>query len=594
MSRKTTTSVLVIIILGIAILSAIVLPRLVNPESYRKLILQQAEDGLNGRKVELGEMSSTLWPGIGIKCDKLLISDLAPDAPPLLKAQSLVVRAEFFPLLSGRLVIKGIEIESPVIQLTRTGPDLWNISDLTGPAEGDSVEKTKDKETSENKGEVKKSKVELRMMTVTNAALRLEDKSVPDRAPLEVKVHSMDLKNLFSDRPMEIKLQAGLDNQPGSIEINGSLGPVTDSGDWEKLEADVKSNLDDLNLALLEPWVPPGTMPIKILGALISGTIEFNGKADKDLNAKADLTIEEFRYTDPKNEWPVGDPATIKVSAEVGFDRGQDMLVVESASLVLAGSEIKVTAKYKGLISQEGKLDATVKAESLNIEKLLDLIPVAKESVKESGLKTKGPFSMSLDVSNSSGGPNLMNVDIDMKTASLEVPGSFIKQKDQNARLSSGVKIDDKKIVLDKTRLLLGPLNMEGQGVINLDPNYTADINLDSGSADTDAVLAMFPSLSDYRLGGKVKLGLSLIGSLTKKELLELKIRNLQQTSDAASFGLDAKARLGSPMQINFSLKADSLNIDKIMAAPQSQTAKTTAGEGKTKHLRQAQNPKAL
>jgi uncharacterized protein involved in outer membrane biogenesis len=118
---------------------------------------------------------------------------------------------------------------------------------------------------------------------------------------------------------------------------------------------------------------------------------------------------------------------------------------------------------------------------------------------------------------------------------------------------------------------------MNGGGTVNLDDDMTAGISLQSGPADTDALLAMLPSLSEYRPGGKIKLGLSVSGGLAKKETIEIGIKDLTQDSDKAKFKLDASAKLTSPMRISFDLDADKINLDKMTASPSDASAE--AGE---------------
>ena len=57
-------AIIMVVIGGLAaVAAAVALPRLLDPDSYRGLLIERARQALNGREIELGEMSLSLWPG---------------------------------------------------------------------------------------------------------------------------------------------------------------------------------------------------------------------------------------------------------------------------------------------------------------------------------------------------------------------------------------------------------------------------------------------------------------------------------------------------------------------------------------------------
>ena len=94
---------------------ALVLPRLVDAESYRDILRSSLERQL-GREVDFGAMELSLWPVPGLRLDDLVIGRGADERfeKPVV-AQRLRVGARPFPLLRGRLEVTSLIVEAPVL-----------------------------------------------------------------------------------------------------------------------------------------------------------------------------------------------------------------------------------------------------------------------------------------------------------------------------------------------------------------------------------------------------------------------------------------------------------------------------------------------
>lgn len=562
----------IIIVAGIiaffaAVLAFILANWAIDPESYRLLVREQAVRAMNGRDVKMGAMELDLWPGIGFSVKNLRVAGREPEGSPLFRAELLVVRVAFWPLLKKRLEIRGIEAHSPQIKLVRLTTEDWNISDLLGsPMNGDTTVPGAGKKQPE--GTLKNSKgrsLVLDRISITDGRILIEDKLDPERPPLEIILEELDLEDILSDAPIRMNLIGGLEGKPDTIEASGKLGPFSGENFKDRMEADLEMRFKELDLVPVLSWLPSDALPLLILDGTLSGKVKIKGKPKKPLKVESDLSISKLRYTNLKHTWPENKPATIGIKFTALIDREKDNVIVEPASLILSGSEVAVVASYERVSTKSPTLSVSAKARALDLIKILELVPVVGVPLKSSGFEAEGLMDLDLDLASPKDGPLRLSGGIDLTGAFLTLPGSFVKPKGKNARLETQMNLEEEKILFDKTSLFLGPLNMTGSGSIERDENHTTDIRLQSGPADTDAVLALFPSLSNYRLGGKLSLELALTGGLARKELVKLIIHNLEQDSESARFKLSAIAVFSSPTKISFSLDADSLNLDRIM-----------------------------
>lgn len=168
----------------LVILTALLLPVLIDINSYRGLIQERAEAAL-GRKVTLGPMSLSVLPRLGIA-----IQD--PEVEGLLRAESLIVGVRLMPLLlSGTIDVRKVVLERPEVTLARDSQGAWNLGLLgasgeAAPPPGDAARETG-------------RSFKLGSLVVKDALLRLRDES-----------------GSTGERTLEARLSLA-----GSIDVNG-------------------------------------------------------------------------------------------------------------------------------------------------------------------------------------------------------------------------------------------------------------------------------------------------------------------------------------------------------------------------------------
>src|SRR5262249_49515427 len=118
------------IVVAVFLLILLVLPFLINVNSFRPKIESEATNAL-GRPVKLGTLSLSLLAGsVGID-DISIADDPAFSKSPFLTAKSLKVGVALMPLIfSKRLNVTGITVDKPQIALLKAPNGTWNFSSL--------------------------------------------------------------------------------------------------------------------------------------------------------------------------------------------------------------------------------------------------------------------------------------------------------------------------------------------------------------------------------------------------------------------------------------------------------------------------------
>jgi len=118
----------------VAVVAVIIIGLTIFVKSYltdariRTFVTESAESSLH-RKVSLGAISVSIFSGISVKDFEIKEQDSDKD---FVKADAFVLKYQLLPLLSRRLVIDQLGIESPSILIRKNADGSFNFSDITG------------------------------------------------------------------------------------------------------------------------------------------------------------------------------------------------------------------------------------------------------------------------------------------------------------------------------------------------------------------------------------------------------------------------------------------------------------------------------
>src|SRR5260221_1382467 len=116
--------------LAAILLIALLLPFLINVDSFRPTIEQKLSSAL-GRTVHIGKLQASLFSG-GAEASEISISDdPAFGSAPFLQASSLQIGLQWMPLIFSRqFKVTGLTARNPEILLLKNNEGRWNFSTL--------------------------------------------------------------------------------------------------------------------------------------------------------------------------------------------------------------------------------------------------------------------------------------------------------------------------------------------------------------------------------------------------------------------------------------------------------------------------------
>ncbi|AXC13107.1 AsmA protein [Acidisarcina polymorpha] len=217
-NRKILIVAASVIVLVVVVITCI--PLFLNADNFRARIETTLSNSL-GRKVTLGKLSLSVWSGSLVADNASVADDPSFSTQPFLQAASVKISVELLPLiLSRQLHISGFTLDSPKIQLLRTGTGTWNYSSI-----GNSQTKapSKQQDTADVFGGLTVGYVD-----VNNGQLTVGSVPAAGTPTLPTRVYDkldLDVKKFSFDKQFPYSASASLPHG-GSVTILGNAGPV--------------------------------------------------------------------------------------------------------------------------------------------------------------------------------------------------------------------------------------------------------------------------------------------------------------------------------------------------------------------------------
>jgi AsmA protein len=359
-----------IVLIAVAVLFVIilVLPFLININSYRPQIEANASGAL-GRQVTIGNLSLSLFSG-SVKADNVAIADdPAFSKSPFVTAKSLKIGVELLPLIfSKQLKITEILLEQPQITLLKAANGKWNYSSLGGATE-------KKPEEAKPGAAAAAAGLSVGKLDINNGILlvgRVNSKTKPrvyDK--VNIKVTDFSATSQFP-----FKLTA---NTPsgGTVDISGKAGPINPT-DVSKTPFESAVRVNNMNIAATG-FIDTATG----IGGLANfdGTLTSNGS-----QAKAVGTFTGTKLTLAPKASPAPKVVVIKHTVVIDLDN-------QSGTLTQGDIAIgKAQAHLTGPFHTEGEteiLNLKLNAPAMPVEELEAMLP-ALGIVLPSGSTLKG------------------------------------------------------------------------------------------------------------------------------------------------------------------------------------------------------------
>ena len=367
--------------IGIAVVAIIailfIVPFLIPINKFKPTIESKASDAL-GRKVQLGNLSLSLFTGsVGI--DDVSVSDDPKfNSGPFLTAKNVKVGVELIPLIfSQQLNVTEITVVSPQVTMLKDPSGRWNFSSIGGssakpapkaaPAGSNSAEALSIGKLRLEDGQITLGSTNSRKRTVyTKVNLTASDVAMKNNFPV-----------LFS-----MELPGG-----GSMKIDGKVGPV-DADDAALTPQNVKLTISGLNLAST---------------GFLDPSLGLGGIADMDANlvsekgqmaTKGQLKLSKAVLVAGGS--PAGVPAIVNFDTKYDLVKGTGVLHPSTLNIGNAKSNLSGTYKSEG---DSFSVDLKITGDSLPATDLESFLPALGINLPDKSRLSAGTMNTNLHVS---------------------------------------------------------------------------------------------------------------------------------------------------------------------------------------------------
>jgi AsmA protein len=375
---------IIAIVVGVLIVLVLVVPFLIPVNQFRPTIEQKASAAL-GRKVEVGNLSLSLFSG-GLGADNLSIADDPKFSnTPFLTAKAVKVGVELMPLIfSKTLNVTDVTIDSPQVTLIRNTGGEWNYSTLGASAANSPAQaqapagKPAAPAAASSSGEFSVQKLELKSGRITVGSTSSQKRSTYDN--LSVVASNVSLTSKFP-----VTVTADLPGG-GNFKLDGTAGPV-DQTNTVLTPLSAKLTVASLNLAstgFLDPSAGLG-------GILdLNATLEsLNGVAETKGSAKLSKALLIAGGS------PASEPVTIDFQTKYNLTKNTGVL--EPSTLKIGGASTSLSGTYE-IPGDEAVLHIKVEGQNMPAKDLQAFLPALGINLPKGASLQAGTLSTNLNL----------------------------------------------------------------------------------------------------------------------------------------------------------------------------------------------------
>jgi AsmA protein len=376
----------ILIAIGVLIVLLIVVPFFIPVNQFKPTIEEKASAAL-GRKVQLGNLSLSLWRG-ALTAEDLSVGDDPKFSPsPFLTAKSISVGVEIMPLIfSKQLNVTDITIDEPQVTLLKNGNGVWNYSTIGASASTSASSAPADAKraaatpvaASSSAPDISVKKLELKNGKIVVGATSSQQRTTYDH--VNVKASDFSLNSKFP-----ISVSADLPGG-GSLKLDGNIGPM-DKTDSTLTPVDAKLHVTSLNLATT---------------GILDPSLGLGGVADVDTTlanqggfAQTNGTVKLSKALFVQGGSPASVPLDVNYSTK--YDLRKNSGVVNPSTIKIGGA----TAHLNGTYAAQGEattVDLKVSGDGMPARDLEAFLPAIGVNLPKGASLTAGTLSTNLNI----------------------------------------------------------------------------------------------------------------------------------------------------------------------------------------------------
>ncbi len=356
------------IALAVVVVVLVVLPFLINLNSFRPKIESAASTAL-GRQVTVGDLSLSILSG-GVGVDHIAIADdPAFGKAAFVTAERLKVGVELIPLIfSKELKVTDITLERPQITLLKAANGTWNFSSIGGAA-------AKKAPKPSNPGEATPTNVAVAKLEIKNGKL-IVGKANSSAKPAVYDDVNITVTDFSGTSQFPFTFTANLPGG-GNANISGKAGPIN-AEDAAKTPFETAVKVSDLSIGALGIIDPASG----IAGlANFDGTLNSNGSQAKAIGT---FTGKQLKFS------PKGTPApkTVVLQHTIDIDLDKQSGSITQGDIAIGSAKAHLTGTFHTQGEAE-VVDLKLNAPDMPVDELAAMLP-SMGVILPSGSQLKG------------------------------------------------------------------------------------------------------------------------------------------------------------------------------------------------------------
>jgi AsmA protein len=359
------------IVIALIFLVLVALPFMINVDSFRPKIQQEASAAL-GRQVTLGKLSLSILSSTVRADDIAIADDPAFSTTPFVKAESLKVGVELMPLIREKKInVTEIVLEKPEINLIRGPGDTWNFSNIGAASKG--------RTPSTSSGST--PNVSVAKLDINHGRLSIA-KAQSSLKPQIYDDVNINVTNFSETSQFPYKLTANLPGG-GNADISGKAGPINTANTAKTpFESTVKvNNMSIQNSGFIDP------------ASGIEGLANFDGTLNSDgTTAKAVGTFTGDKLKLARHGTPTNRQLIIKHAVDVDLDK--QLATISQGDITVGRAQAQLT----GTTQAQGDtqvVNLKLNAPSMPVDELEALLPALGIVLPSGSQLTGGTLSAS-------------------------------------------------------------------------------------------------------------------------------------------------------------------------------------------------------
>jgi len=383
------------IIVGILILIALVLPFVINVNSFRPRIESELTTAL-GRKVSVGNLVLSIWSGSLSADDIAIADDPTFSNSPFIRAKSLGVGVEVMPLIfSKTLHITDLTLTDPQVSLLRARSGRWNFSTIgkaapqknAAPPKQAAAPASTEKSSSpaeSNSDQSFQQNLSVGKLSIKDGVVSIGDTGNASKARVYKNVN-VTVKDFAFSSQFPFTLSADLPGG-GTIKLDGNAGPINPS-DAAATPLQAKLNLKSLDLAA-SGFVDPSSG--------ISGVANFDGTVNSDgkqANSSGHATTDKLKLS------PKGSPApkTVNLQYATTYDLEKQNGRLTQGDVTVGKAVAKLSGTYD-LQGESANLNMKLNADNMPVDDLESMLPALGVTLPSGSSLQGGTLSSDLTI----------------------------------------------------------------------------------------------------------------------------------------------------------------------------------------------------